>query len=91
VNGELKETDGVAYDAAYNAAIAALADLQFAVVSKSKDPATATVIARTSTDKKIEIKLDKLSATATEIRIRVGTFGDEDLSRQILLKIQSHY
>jgi hypothetical protein len=35
--------------------------------------------------------LDKQSASVTDIRIRVGTFGDESLSRQILDKIKSHF
>jgi hypothetical protein len=36
------------------------------------------------------VKLEKQSDTVTEIRIRVGTFGDEALSRQILDKIKTH-
>jgi len=90
VNGELKETEGAAYDTVYNATLAAMNDLQYAVVSKEKDAINATINARTSGDKKIEIKLVKQSATVTEIHIRVGTFGDEALSRQILDKIKAH-
>jgi hypothetical protein len=91
VNGELKETEGVSYDTAYNATLAAMNDLQYAVESKPKDAITATITARTTTDKKIVVTLNKQSATATEIRIRVGTFGDENLSRQALDKIKSHF
>jgi len=90
VNGELKDTEGVAYDTAYNATLAAMSDLQYAVVSKNKDAINAKIIARTSGDKKIQVKLEKQSDTVTEIRIRVGTFGDEALSRQILDKIKTH-
>jgi len=90
VNGELKDTEGVAYDTAYNATLAGLNDLQFVVVSKQKDAINANITARTSADKKIEVKLVKQSASVTEIHIRVGTFGDEALSRQILEKIKTH-
>lgn len=90
VNGELKDTEGVAYDTVYNATLAAMNDLQYAVVGKQKDAINAKITARTSGDKKIEINLVKQSATVTEIHIRVGTFGDESLSRQILDKIKAH-
>jgi hypothetical protein len=90
VNGESKEIEGVAYDKVYDATLAAMSDLQYAVVSKDKDAINAKIIARTSGDTKIEVKLEKQSATVTEIHIRVGTFGDEALSRQILDKIKTH-
>jgi len=52
---------------------------------------SARFVARTATDKKIEVTLNKKSANSTEIRIRVGTFGDEPMSRQLLDKIKSHF
>jgi hypothetical protein len=91
VDGELKGSEGVSLTTAYNATLAAMNDFQFAVVSKKSDAATATVIARTASDQKVEITLNKQSATVTEIRIRVGTFGDKDLSEQIREKIKSHF
>ena len=91
VDGELKETEDVAYDTAYDATLAAMSDLQYAVVDKSKGGLTTKILARTSGDKKIQVTLNKQSASVTEIRIRVGTFGDESLSRQILDKIKSHF
>jgi len=91
VNGELEETEGVAYDTAYDATLAAMNDMQNAVVDKSKAGVEAKILARTSGDKKIQITLNKQSASVTEIHIRVGTFGDESLSRQILDKIKSHF
>ena len=91
VNGELKETEGVSLDTAYTATLAAMNDLQYAVESKPKDGMTATITVRTAADKKIVVTLTKQSATTTEIRIRVGTFGDEALSRQVLDKIKSHF
>ena len=90
VSGELKETEDVAYDKVYDATLAAMNDMQYAVVDKSKAGITAKIFVRTAGDKKIQITLDKQSASVTEIHIRVGTFGDESLSRQILDKIKSH-
>ncbi|MGA3163832.1 MAG: DUF3568 family protein [Verrucomicrobiota bacterium] len=66
-------------------------DMQYAIVDKSKAGITAKILARTSGDEKIQVTLEKQSASVTEIHIRVGTFGDESLSRQILDKIKSHF
>ena len=45
VNGELKETEGVSYDTAYDATLEAMTDLQYAVVTKQKESITAVVTA----------------------------------------------
>ena len=91
VNGELKDTEAVAYDNAYSATLAAMNDLSYAVVNEQKSPITATITARGMGDKKIQVTLDKQSDTVTEIRVRVGTFGDKDQAQLILDKIKSHF
>ena len=91
VDGELKQTDTVSYDTAYNATLAAMKDYGYAVVDNQKDAVTAKITARSTSDKRIYVTLIKQSPTSTEIRIRVGTFGDKDQSEQILTKIKSHY
>ena len=90
VSGELKSTESASLERTRSAALAAMKDLQFVVTSQSKDALEAEVTARNSSDKKITIKLKKISEAATELRIRVGTFGDEPLSRVILEKIRKH-
>ena len=91
VSGELKGSESVSLDKAWNASLAAMKDLEFPITTKSKDALQAEVVARTSADKKIVVKLKKVSDKTTEIRVRVGTFGDETLSRMILDKIKSHF
>ena len=91
VSGEMKGNEAVSLDRAYKASLAAMKDLQFPVTTKSKDALQAEVLARNSADKKILINLKKVSDSTTEIRIRVGTFGDETMSRQVLEKIKSHF
>jgi len=76
---------------AYDAALSAMSDLQYAVVDKSKDGITAKIFARTSDDKKIQVTLENNPPPSRKFRIRVGTFGDESLSRQILDKIKSTF
>lgn len=91
VNGELQGDEAVSLDKAYNATLAAMKDLQYPVTNKSKDALQGEVLARNSADKKIQVKLKLVSDGTTEIRIRVATFGDENLSRLILNKIKSHF
>ena len=90
VNGEMQGSGTVSLDRAYDASLAALKDLEFPVTTKSKDALQAEVTARNSADKRILIKLKRVSDGVTDIRIRVGTFGDESLSQLILDKIKSH-
>jgi hypothetical protein len=91
VDGELKSTETVAYETACTATLAGLKDLGFAIVEDKKDALTDKITARSTADKKVYITLTKQSPTATEIRIRVGTFGDQTQSEQILGKIKSHF
>ena len=88
IRGELKTAENATLDRAWSASQAAMEDLQFKITTRQKDAIEGLLIARTAADKKIEINLKKLSDSTTEIRIRVGTFGDEDLSRLIIQKIE---
>ena len=49
-----------------------------------------TLVARGADDTRIEIKLTVVSPNVTRVGVRVGTFGDEALSRHILDKIEKH-
>lgn len=91
VDGELKNTETVSYDTACSATLAAMKDLGFAVVEDKKDALTDKITARSTVDKRVYVTLTKQSPTATEIRIRVGTFGDQTQSQQILNQIKSHF
>jgi len=62
--------------------------LEFTITSKEKDVFDAQLIPSGAADKKIKVRLKKQSETVTEIRIRIGVFGDESLSRHILEKIK---
>ena len=89
VNGEVKTTEAASLDRTWNATLAAMKDLEFPVTSQAKDALEADLMARNASNASINIKLRKLDKASTEIRIRVGTFGDESLSRTILNKINS--
>jgi hypothetical protein len=49
------------------------------------------VIARRATGKKVTVKLKKQSNSVTKIKIRVGTFGDEYISKDILDSMKKYF
>ena len=90
VKGELKAVEKNSLDKVWEASLAAMQDLEFPVTSQSKDALTGKLTARTAKDKKVSIELKALPDSSTEIKVRVGTFGDEALSLVIMDKIKKH-
>ncbi len=90
VMGELRSMEEASLERTWEAAQKTMEDLEFIVTSKQKDVLTARLIARGANDKKIVIQLKKVSEDLTEVRIRVGTFGDESLSRLVLKRIKKN-
>ncbi len=90
VRGELDATLGNSFDDVSRATSRALEQLQLAKISETKSALDAQFIARTGQDKRIQIRLDRTTDTLTRVRVRVGTFGDETLSRAILDKIRAN-
>lgn len=91
VSGELRAADEVTMDRAWSATLGAMSELQFKVTTQQKDALAGQIVARRADDTKIEIRLKRQSDRVTEFRIRVGTFGDEALSRYILDKIKARF
>lgn len=89
VRGELEANLTNDYDKVVDAARGAIKDLEFAKVSENKDALSAVLVARTAMDKKVEITISNSSKKLTNIKIRVGVFGDEQLSMSILDKIKA--
>jgi hypothetical protein len=89
VRGDLDATLNSGFERTVQGANSAIASLQFAKVSESKDSLEAILVARTAGDKKVEIRVKQLSENATTVKIRVGVFGDESLSIAILDKIKA--
>jgi hypothetical protein len=89
IKGELKSTAQAPLDRAWEATQMAMKDLEFVITEKEKDAFDAKLTANGAGDKKINIALKKMSDTLTEIKIRVGAFGDKSLSQQILETIKN--
>jgi hypothetical protein len=90
VRGELDASLSGSYDSVVKAANRALDDLQFKKINETKDAIKTVLVARTADDKKVRIEITKVSDTLTKVEIRVGVFGNENLSRTILDKIQKN-
>jgi hypothetical protein len=89
IKGELKVTENATLDRCWSATQGAMKDLQFSVTTQQKDSLSGHLVARTAMDKKIEVYVTKISENLTEVRVRVGTFGDEEMSRLVIQKIES--
>lgn len=90
VRGELQATVDGTLDRSWSALQSGLKDLQMPVTDQQKDGLSGKLTARAVGDKKVVLRLKKVTGTTTEIGIRVGTWGDEAKSRQILDQIKKH-
>jgi len=88
VTGELKATEAYSVPDVWIATERAVDKLQFIVTDKEHDVTAGRLEAYTADNKKVRISLTRQGDNITEITIRIGTFGDEELSRFILSKIQ---
>ena len=91
VGGELKAADNVTMNTGWNAALQAMQDLEFKVTESQKDALEGKIVARRADNTRIIVRVKKQTDQVTEFRIRVGTFGDEALSRLIHEKTKSHF
>ena len=82
-SGSLVSEEAVGMDAAWDACLGAVKRLEFEEESSAKDALEATLVARSATDRRITFKLRRVSDKVTEVRIRVGLFGDERFAREV--------
>ena len=90
VRGELQSAVDQNFNKTVEATRAALKDLEFAKISEKKDAIDAEFIYRTALDKKVNVKLSKVTEKSTKVRIRIDLLGDESLSIIILEKIKAN-
>jgi hypothetical protein len=89
IRGELEATEEAPMDKVVAAAKGAVDDLQFRLISSDADAVSGKITAETARGTDIGIALERESDNVTKIRIRVGVFGDEDLSRLIHEKMKA--
>jgi hypothetical protein len=88
--GDLEAWVDAGFDKTAKAANLAVQQLGFAKISETKDAVTDIITARNAADKKIEIHLGHGGNSLTQVKIRVGVFGDESLSVTVLEKIKAN-
>jgi hypothetical protein len=91
VRGDLQATLDADYGDALKATRAGLDRMQYGVVSERGDALAGEFIARTALDQKVQVRVTKESDKTTKIRIRVGIFGDEEISRALLDAVKARF
>jgi hypothetical protein len=89
VKGELKTTYAASLNRTWDATLSALKDLRIDVYSSKKDATEGSIEATKADGTKVKIVLEPAGPDTTSVRIRVGTFGDEESSRVINRQIAS--
>ncbi len=84
--GELRTAKMVSLDEAWMATQGAMDELGFTIMSRYTTANSAKLAARGAGNRSVTVGLER-RGDLTDIRVRVGTFGDESLSRLILDKI----
>lgn len=87
LKGTLEETMSYPTPVVYDAVRAALRDLKVPVIEDKHDSLTAELKGKFADNTNLWIWIDSASSTASTLKIRVGTFGEENRSRQVLDKV----
>lgn len=87
--GRLVDKVNAPLEDAYRASLATLEAKKLIVSSKSADIANAHIKSKYADDKEIWIDIEAITSEVCEIKIRVGAFGDQDRSIDLLEGIKS--
>lgn len=87
--GDLEAGLPVDYPKVLAATKGALSDLSFGLTGESQDAKKTVFLSRTPGDKRIEIEIQNSDNLLINIKIRVGSFGDEQVSRKIFDRIKA--
>jgi hypothetical protein len=85
--GELKSTENAPLEQVLTAE-EAMNSMNFNVISKDHDALKGKLLAKRENGDNIDIKLEQKPNNLTEMKIRVGAFGNEDQARLIQEKIR---
>jgi len=90
VNGDLEAEVNATPDRVVDATKMAMDDLKLPILSSTSTGLAGDVEARVGSDNKATVKVKSKGEKVTHINIRIGTFGEEVMSRQILERIKAH-
>ncbi len=89
VRGEAKGNVNASVDRTAQAVSAVVSEMNLNLIQSTSDEVSAEFTARTADDKRVRINLASAGNNITEVRVRIGTFGDETLSRDIFNRIEA--
>lgn len=90
VRGDLDATLKANYDKSVHAVEKAIDQLKLAKISEEKNALKAVIITRNAADVKIEMHIERLADDATKLKIRVGTFGNDELQLEVLDRVKKN-
>jgi len=88
--GKLYAVAGQDMTSVYKATVAALQQLEIEVTETSKDVFYAKVVGKVADGRTITIRMEPGEDGVTELRIKSGTFGNEERARVIYKQIQQN-
>ncbi len=88
--GKLYAVSGQDLNSVYAASVKALKQLEIEVTETAKDVFYAKVIGKVADGKTVTIRLEPGTDNVTNLRIKAGTFGNEERSRVIYKQIQQN-
>lgn len=87
VRGDTESTVDATPQRVIEASKAVMADMDVTVVSSSASALDGDLIARTARDAKVHVVVKGAGERTSHVSIRIGTFGDKEMSNRILLKL----
>lgn len=90
LNGELEAKYPVGFDKAWQGTVTAMEQLQFTKESSNRDGLAGKLEARRGDGTPITISFELISDKVTSIRVRVGMFGDQEISARIHERIKEN-
>jgi hypothetical protein len=90
VNGDLEATLEATPPRVVDATEAVLKEMDVEIEAPERSGVDGRVVGRTALSRKVDVTVKRDTETTSKLWIRIDTFGDESLSRQILEKIRAH-
>jgi hypothetical protein len=84
IKGNLEETINASVNKTHFAALAALKEMGMPIWKDNHDQMSANMKSRFADGKHVWVDIEAITDSSCKLQIRVGTFGDEYRSRQIL-------
>lgn len=90
VEGELEKTYSARVQQVWNASMRAVQQLEMRVVGSEKDAVGGSIDARRIDGTPVKLRVQSVGTNVTSVKVRVGTFGDREVSDRIIARIDQN-